>query len=309
MSWFESNNEAIIVFATIVMALSTIGLVVITFWYAKITNKILRIANTPEMAIFLYPNEKHITHIYLCIQNVGTGVAIDIQFEGDLSFSPPMDPPRPPISEGPILKNGIDCLPPGKNFEIFMFATASVSYISEQSLDITVKYKDFADTEYERNFVLEYSKWEGFGSRFVERGPINEIADTLKNLEQELRRYLPTLKKHTIKREIRMNSGIITLPRDNQPYLKFKGIYEGGAGDEFNGWYYRIYKTDDSVKSCDYVLYIDRSQTEVIVAMRYEAHTFDSIDTIKSYIEGNVRGMASIELLEILGIDNSEHLV
>ena len=106
-----------------------------------------------------------------------------------------------------------------------------------------------------------------------------------------------------------MNSGIITLPRDNQPYLKFKGIYEGGAGDEFNGWYYRIYKTDDSVKSCDYVLYIDRSQTEVIVAMRYEAHTFDSIDTIKSYIEGNVRGMASIELLEILGIDNSEHLV
>ena len=235
---------------------------------------------------------------------------MDIQFEGDLSFSPPMDPPRPPISDGPILKNGIDCLPPGKKFEIFMFMTASVSYISEQFLDITVKYKDLVDTKYEKSFALEFSKWEGFGSRFVEREPINEIADALKNLEQELRSYLRTLEqKHAIKREIRIHSGIITLPRDNQPSLKFKGTYEGEAGDEFNGWYYRIFKTDDSVKSCDYVLHIDRSQTEVIVAMRYEAHTFDSIDSIKSYIERNIGGGASIELLEILDTDSLEHLV
>ena len=291
------------------MALSTVALAVITFWYAKITNKILRIANTPEVAIFLYPNEKHITHIYLCIQNVGTGVASDVRFEGDFSFTAPMEPPWDPLSEDSIIKNGIDYLPPGKKFEIFMFMTASISYISEQSLDITVRYKDLADTEYEKNFVLEYSKWEGFGRHFVERQPINEIADTLKDFEQELRGYLRTLRKRKIKANIRMNSGIITLPRDNQPGLKFKGTYEGGTDDEFNGGYYRIYKTDDSVKSCDYVLHINRSQTEVIVAMRCEAHTFDSIDSIKSYIEGNIEGGASIELLEILGIDNSEHLV
>ena len=84
--------------------------------------------------------------------------------------------------------------------------TPDIPHISRKLLDITVTYNDSIGIEYKKNFLLEFSKWEGFGGHIVEREPINQIADTLKNFEQESTRYLRTLKQRTIKANIR--SGI-----------------------------------------------------------------------------------------------------
>ena len=169
MSWLESNREAIIALAAIITALSTIALAIITVYYVNVTNKILKAANKPEIAIYLSPDEKHLKHIYLYIQNIGTGFASDVKFKGDFSFAPPMKPPMEPLSESSILKNGIDYLIPEMKFREFLFMTPSVPHIAGQSLDITVTYKDSIGTEYEKNFVLEFSKWENFGGLFVEK--------------------------------------------------------------------------------------------------------------------------------------------
>ena len=100
----------------------------------------------------------------------------------------------------------------------------------------------------------------------------------------------------------------ITLPRDNKPNLKFKGSWMGEYYDDLDGCKYTIYQTDDSVKSCDYVLHIDNSTTRFIVATMYEVHTFDSINSIKSYILSETSGDLSSELLEILGVETAEYL-
>ena len=174
----------------LVTAGATIVLAIITWRYAETTDKILRAANKPEVAVYLYPDEKRLTDIYLYIENIGTGIACDVRFKGDFSFVPPLDPIMEPLSEFTMLKYGIDYLAPEKKFRTFLFMTPSVPHIAGQSLDIIVEYKDSIGTEYEKNFVLEFSKWENFGGDFIEREPINEIADTLKGAERELQFYL-----------------------------------------------------------------------------------------------------------------------
>ena len=183
-------STIVIAVSAIVTATATVILARITSRYAETTDKILRASNKPEVAVYLYPDEKHLRQIYLYIQNIGTGVASDVRFKGDFSFVPPLEPIMEPLSEFTMLKSGIDYLIPEKKFRQFLFMTSSVPHIAGQSLDITVEYKDSIGNEYEKNFVLEFSKWENFGGGFVEREPINEIADTLKRAESELRFYL-----------------------------------------------------------------------------------------------------------------------
>ena len=186
----ENISTIVIAVSPFLTAAATIVLVGITWWYAKTTDKILRAANKPEVVVYLYPDEKRLSDIYLYIENIGTGVASDVRFKGDFSFAPPTETPLEPLSKLTMLKYGIDYLIPEKKFRTFLFMTGSVPHIAGQSLDITVEYKDSIGTEYEKNFVLEFSKWENFEEHFVEREPINEIADTLKRAERELCFYL-----------------------------------------------------------------------------------------------------------------------
>ena len=106
-----------------------------------------------------------------------------------------------------------------------------------------------------------------------------------------------------------MNS-VISLTRDNQDRLKFNGSRIAESGLNPVGWNYIVYKTADSVKSCDYVLHIDRSQTEVMVGGLNDVIQFESRDALISYITKELSGDDDIltNLLEKLGVDNAEYL-
>lgn len=182
----EANNNAIIAFSALITAIATGVLAVITYLYAKTTREILKASNKPEILIFLFPDETHPYCVNLCIENIGTGFAHKIYFAGDLSFVPMLPHGWKPLSENGILKNGIDYLPPGKKVEIFLFMTNTMEQsfspgmltISEESLDITVTYRDSVNTEHEKNFQLEFNQWDRYG--LSENNPIADIADTLK---------------------------------------------------------------------------------------------------------------------------------
>ena len=200
MSWLDFLNDN----NGIITALATVILVFITFWYARMTNKMVKALNHPEILINLQPEERNPCHINLCIQNIGTGAASDLKFEGDLSFRPAM-PKLEPISERGILKNGIDYLGPGKKLEIFLFYSQHMFQyvyetnkpISEHSIDITVKYKDSTNRKKEKSFLLTFDKWEGYGD--FESDPISQIGRTLEErIAETLENIESTLKdKHT----------------------------------------------------------------------------------------------------------------
>lgn len=197
--WLQSVIDFLNANNGIITALATVVLAVITWWYVRLmkkyvqltqenvqlTQEILKAGNKAEVLIFLFPDETHPYCINLCIQNIGTGFAHDIQFEGDFSFTPILPPGWKPLSENGILKNGIDYLPHGKKIEIFLFMTNAMAQemspgratILEDFLDITVTYKDSANTKNKKTFMLEFSPWENYGQS--QNKPISEIADTL----------------------------------------------------------------------------------------------------------------------------------
>ena len=77
MSW-------IIVIATIVTAAATVVLAKITREYVRLTQDILQATNKPKVILFLRHSRYSIS---LCVQNIGTGYASDVEFGGDLSFA------------------------------------------------------------------------------------------------------------------------------------------------------------------------------------------------------------------------------
>jgi len=165
MSWLiellEANSNAIIAFSALITAIATGILAVITYLYAKTTREILKASNKPEILIFLFPDETYPYCVNLCIQNIGTGFAYKIRFTGDFSFPPMLPHGWKPLGKNVVLKNGIDYLPPGKKVEIFLFMTntmeqsfsPSMLKISEESLDITVTYRDSVNAKHEENVL------------------------------------------------------------------------------------------------------------------------------------------------------------
>ena len=106
-----------------------------------------------------------------------------------------------------------------------------------------------------------------------------------------------------------MNS-VISIARDNQPPLKFKGSFIAESGLSSIGWNYIIYQTADSVKSCDYVLHIDHCQTRIQIGGEPNIIKFESLDTLISYIREKLSDEPNVQsrLLEKFGVDNAEYL-
>lgn len=206
MSWLKSFFDFLNNNSGAITALATVILVIITYWYARMTNKMVKALNNSEILINLQPDDKNPCCINLCIQNIGTGAASELKFKGDLSFRPALYKLEP-LSERGILKNGIDYLGPGKKLEIFLFYSQHMFQhvygtnkpISEHSIDITVKYKDTTNRKKEKSFLLTFDKWEKYGD--FENDPVSQIARTLDEriaeTLQEIEWVLKEKNKHT----------------------------------------------------------------------------------------------------------------
>lgn len=176
----NENNGVITAFATVV-------LVVITFWYASTTQKILKASNKPVILVYLFPSEGYTSKINLCIQNIGTGFASNIKIKGDYSTLPTASLIHNPFQEMSIFKDGIDYLGPGRKIEIPLFFTHSMGELKEKSLDLSVEYNDSNGTSIPHTFQLDFKKWIDFHQ---EENPIVSASDSLKTIALEIHRVL-----------------------------------------------------------------------------------------------------------------------
>ena len=81
INWLNANNGAII-------GIAAVGLVGNLCYYVYLTRRLLKTNNTPEIAISLRPHEAYLPCVMLCIENIGTSAARQIQFRTDFSFKP-----------------------------------------------------------------------------------------------------------------------------------------------------------------------------------------------------------------------------
>ena len=151
---------------TIITAIISTGtavfLAIITWRYVRLTQDILKATNKPEVRLFFHYGENSVN---LCVQNIGPGYASDIKFTfiGDRPFKP-YPPGDKALRELEPYKNGIDYLGCGHKIETFLFSTHDIPHkISvrfNHPMNITVTYKDSADTEYKKTFSFDFHDWE-----------------------------------------------------------------------------------------------------------------------------------------------------
>ena len=175
MDWFNSNSGAITGMAAMITALfgviaagATAVLAIITRRYVHLTKNYVRLTNDildehrqmridaqkPEITIRLVSviGQRGSISAHLCVENIGSGLARDIEF-----------PSVPPISiyYGPklpywhFIRFGISILPPGEKKTVELGERSRLN-LEEQQYEITVAYKDSGNREYEDTFPLDF---------------------------------------------------------------------------------------------------------------------------------------------------------
>lgn len=189
INWLNSNSGAII-------GMTTVVLVGIAAYYTSLTRRLLKINDTPEMAISLRPHEAYLPCVMLCIENIGTGTARDIRFRTDLSFKPDGEKA---LEELGFLKNGIDYLGPGQKIEHFLVNVADrFDELKKMPLQLSVTYTDSVKLKrkYERTFYLDFGEAEGYSR--IGTPPLFEIAEATKKLQKDLNRIATGARKPII---------------------------------------------------------------------------------------------------------------
>lgn len=144
--------------------------------------------------------------------------------------------------------------------------------------------------------------------RYVDLSDELKFEDEFKELVRQLHGH-PHPDKNPVRQysHTNFNEGVIgnliRIPRTGQTHLQFEGIIKGDSYTDWVGWKYTIYQTADHVKSCKYVLHIDRHLSEVIYGGQPdEALIFQDIDSIQSYISNNIESDGAIILLTYIGV-------
>lgn len=168
--------------------LSTMILLGITWKYVRLTKQILQSTNKPKIMMFLRARKGR---IYLCIQNIGVGYAMDVRFTGSLDFQPGFEEKQ--LKDIEPYKSGIDYFGSGHKIETFLFNNlSSLDIITnalrglEKPLEITVTYKNSSQKQEDPyNFKLNFSEWND--SRHFIMPAYDEISDALESINNTIR--------------------------------------------------------------------------------------------------------------------------
>ena len=190
IDFLNQNEGAIIAIATVVLVCITLWYVIETMRMRRTTQEMLRVSNTPEIQVSIGSGTFKKPDLYLCIENIGTGFAYDVEFAGTItSFTIPSIFPQDEdttLGEYEVIKNGISHFGSGKRYHIPLLWYYREEYLPEGPLTMNVSYKDSTKKEKEGNFLLDFRKVENY-SHYGDPS-LDSVARSLKNIDQTLQR-------------------------------------------------------------------------------------------------------------------------
>ncbi len=170
IEWLASNIYAILIFIAVVFA-------VIISWRLYLKNRLLQTANEPEniekpltidkpnVVVFLCPHATCVQCLMLCIENIGTEAAYNVQF--GTGSTPFLNTLSSNISNEKVLKKnnflqkGISCFGPGQKIEQFLITLKEkLPEELKQPFQISVTYNDSINNTYENRYPLEFGEFE-----------------------------------------------------------------------------------------------------------------------------------------------------
>ena len=176
----ENISTIIIAVLPFVTAAATIVLVGITWWYVRLTQDILKASNNPVVILFLHYQN---SGFKLCVENIGTGYASNIDFSGDLSFTPDL-PDAKPLRETEPYKNGIKYLGSGHKIETYLCGWGYIETLQKRSFHIEVSYKDSRGTPDGETFFFDLGNWQDT-SQFISP-QTDDVANAVENVARQL---------------------------------------------------------------------------------------------------------------------------
>lgn len=209
MSWLTSVIEYLNENSGAITAATTVVLVGITWWYVRITKDILQATNKPKVILFLRYSHRVIT---LCVQNIGTGYASDVEFGDNLSFKTIDRFGR----EGKVLediepfKSGINFLGAGHKIDTSLCDGGDVRNLEKRSFNILVSYKDSAGKTFKQLFPFDLGNW-GNTSQFI-----TPYTDNVANAIEKVAGQLEQMTRRSLGRDSRNNFAQSIL-RQNDP--------------------------------------------------------------------------------------------
>ena len=154
-------TDIVITAAAVITAGATIVLAVITSRYVQLTASLLKATYRPEIVVSLHidrPRDNSAVYLkFICVENVGTGVARRVNFGGDLDFE---TEDGIPLNQIHFFKNGIDALAPGKDrgHQVTdLRGPANPEVKQYNPVVITVTYKDWMGGDYDDEFTLDFN--------------------------------------------------------------------------------------------------------------------------------------------------------
>lgn len=178
----------------IVMGIATVVLAIITGYYVYLTRRLLKAGNTPEIVVSLRPHEAHVNLVMLCIENIGTGAAHNLQF----TINPPSIPNLDiPFEEIGFLQNGIAYFEQGRKIEQFIVSvTNKLDELKQTPFEVAITYRDSVNHKHKRAFHLDFGENEGMAH--IDRPPLFEIAKATKDMQRDIRNIATGVYKPTI---------------------------------------------------------------------------------------------------------------
>lgn len=216
IEWLNANSGAIIGIAAIVF----IGVI---SYYVYLTWRLLKANNTPEIVVSLRPHQAHVQLVLLCIENIGTGAAYDLQFTTNPTSIPNLDVPFEKIG---FLKSGIAYFEPGRKIEQFIASvTNKFDDLKQMPFEVSLTYTDSVNQKHKRAFQLDFGVNEGFSQ--IDKPPLFEIAKATRDIQRDIRNiatgmYKPiilteTVSEHRLRQRVNaLENRIEQLPNEVQ---------------------------------------------------------------------------------------------
>lgn len=121
----------------------------------------------PELVVFLRPHASSVQCLMLCIENIGTGAAYNVQFGTGTSRSAPFITPSSNFGDvnlskkNHFLQNGIGCFGPGQKIEQFLISlSGELPEELKHPLQLSVTYTDSQNHRYEHRYTLDFGEFE-----------------------------------------------------------------------------------------------------------------------------------------------------
>jgi hypothetical protein len=182
LTFVSQNKEAITLFFSLAVTISTVVYAILTWRLASETIKMRKAQTEPKISIYLQPCQASFHFFDLVVKNIGAGPAYDVKFKILEEFD--VKEGRK-LSEMDFIKEGIKYMPPNYSIiSFFLGVLGQYNEIIDKNLQIKVIYNNSEKKETFEIIKINMSQFKG--RQQLGEDPMNKIAQNIEKIQSDI---------------------------------------------------------------------------------------------------------------------------